>query len=148
MKKILVLLLVTIFTSTAFAQVVAPPTQEDYEKVFTRVEKEATFPGGLEGWKRYLEKNLRAELAAKYIKLKKRELSAKQTVYVQFKVDKEGKISEVRAINNTNQTPVHPALIEEAVRVIKEGPNWIPAEQNNKKVTYQAIQNITFMVAR
>ena len=36
----------------------APKVEEDYDKVFTKVEKEAKFPGGPDGWKRYLERNL------------------------------------------------------------------------------------------
>jgi protein TonB len=35
-------------------------------------------------------------------------------------------------------------LAEEAVRIIKNGPKWIPAEQNNKKVFYRHIQSLTF----
>jgi len=112
--------------------------------VFTVVEKEARFPGGAEGWRRYLESNLNANLAAKCIKLKRGEKFAQQTVVVQFIVDKTGNVSNV-SVRNPGE--VHRKLGEEAVRVIKEGPRWVPAEQNNKKVIYQALQYVTFQVA-
>jgi len=37
---------------------------------------------------------------------------------------------------------------EEAVRVIKNSPSWIPAVQNNKNVNYRQKQNITFQVSK
>lgn len=121
------------------------PKEEDYPKIFTKVEKEAMFPGGSEGWKRYLEANLNAGLGNKYIRLKKNEIMAQQTIKLQFIVNKDGKVSNVMALHNPDN---HPKLAAEAVRVIKEGPNWLPAEQNNRKVTYQAIQYITFQVEK
>ena len=36
---------------------------------------------------------------------------------------------------------------EEAIRVIKKGPNWKPAVQNGRNVNYRHIQNIIFVVA-
>jgi len=36
---------------------------------------------------------------------------------------------------------------EEAIRVIKKGPNWKPAIQNGREVIYRHKQNITFRVS-
>ena len=119
--------------------------EEDYPKVFTKVEKEATFPGGSEGWSKYLRENLNANLGNKYIRIKQNERVAQQMIKLQFIVNKDGKVSDVVALPNKDN---HPKLAAEAVRVIKEGPDWIPAEQNNRKVTYLATQYITFQVMR
>ena len=105
-----------------------------------QVEKTATFPGGIEGWRRYIERNLNANLANK-IKFKENENSSEQTVKVFFIVGKEGNVYNVKAANYTD---VHPRLAKEAVRVIKEGPNWTPAVLNGKQVNYQALQYITW----
>ena len=113
--------------------------EEDYEKRFTKVEKEARFPGGMEAWKRYLERNLNAGVAAEDGASK-----GNYTVTVQFTVDKEGNISDVRAIEIPSACPDCGA---EAVKVIKKGPKWEPAVQNDRKVIYQAVQFITFEVA-
>lgn len=113
--------------------------EEDYDKVFTKVEKEAKFPGGLEGWRRYLERNLNANVAAD-----DGAPMGNYTVKVQFIVDKEGNISNVQPIEVPKACP---SCGPEAVKVIKRGPKWEPAIQNGRNVIYQAIQNVTFQVA-
>ncbi|MCY7420317.1 MAG: energy transducer TonB [Chitinophagaceae bacterium] len=113
--------------------------EEDYDKVFTKVEKEAKFPGGLDGWKRYLERNLNANVAAD-----DGAPIGNYSVKVQFIVDKTGNISNVQAIDKPKACP---SCGPEAEKVIKRGPKWEPAVQNGRNVIYQAIQFITFQVA-
>ncbi len=118
----------------------APKKQEeDYDKVFTKVEKEAKFPGGMDGWKKYLERNLNANVAAE-----DGAPTGNYTVKVQFIVDKTGGISNVTAIEVPKACP---SCGPEAVKVIKKGPAWEPAVQNGRNVIYQAIQYVTFQVA-
>jgi len=119
--------------SKSVAEVVAPKVvEEDYEKVFTKVENPAEFPGGQSEWTRYLNKNLRYPDDAI-------DNGTQGVVRVQFIVDKEGNISEVQALNDPGD-----GLADEAVRIIKKGPKWRPAEQNGRKVIYRHIQSITF----
>lgn len=59
---------------------------------------EAKFPGGAPAWAEYLQNNLRSELGAKYLKVK-RQQTVRQTVTISFLVNKEGKISEVTVVN-------------------------------------------------
>lgn len=114
-------------------EVVAPKVDtEDYDKVFTKVENPAEFPGGADAWRRYLERNLQYPDAAQ-------ENGTQGVVRVQFVVDREGNISEVQSLNDPGD-----GLAEEAVRIIKKGPKWKPAEQNGRKVIYRHIQAITF----
>lgn len=113
--------------------------EQDIDKVFTKVEKEAQFPGGLEGWKRYLERALNANVAAD-----DGAATGNYTVKVQFIVDKEGNVSNVQAIEVPGTCP---ACGLEAVKVIRKGPRWEPAIQNGNKVIYQAVQYVTFQVA-
>lgn len=113
--------------------------EEDYDKVFTKVEKEAKFPGGMEGWKRYLERNLDANVAAN-----DGAPTGNYQVKVQFIVDKTGAISNVQAIDVPSACP---SCGPEAVKVIRKGPKWEPAVQNGRNVIYQAIQFVTFQVA-
>ncbi len=119
--------------SKGTADVVAPKVvEEDYDKVFTKVENPAEFPGGQGEWTRYLQKNLRYPDNAI-------DNGTQGVVRVQFIVDREGNISEVQALNDPGD-----GLAEEAVRIIKKGPKWKPAEQNGRKVIYRHIQAITF----
>jgi protein TonB len=62
-------------------------------------------------------------------------------VTVSFVVARDGSISDVKAENDPGY-----GTAAEAVRVIQKGPNWIPAEQNGKKVIYRHRQTISFMV--
>jgi protein TonB len=121
-------------------EVVAPKVvEEDYDKVFTKVEKEAKFPGGLGAWKNFLERNLNAQVAAD-----DGAPAGNYTVKVQFIVDKNGAVSDVKAIEVPKACP---SCGPEAVKVIKRGPKWDPAVQNGRNVIYQAIQNVTFQVS-
>lgn len=101
---------------------------------FVPVEIVAKFPGGTDGWKRYLERNLQYPEAAQ-------QNGNQAIVRVQLVVDKDGNVSEVKALNNPGD-----GLAEEAERVIKKGPKWIPAEQNGQHVTYRFVQTITFQL--
>jgi protein TonB len=125
--------------STGIVQGLKKDDDEDFEKTFTKVEKEAKFPGGMEGWKKYLERNLNAGVATD-----DGAAMGYYTVKVRFIVDKEGGISNVEAIEVPTACP---SCGPEAVKVIKKGPRWEPAIQNDRKVNYQAIQLVTFQVA-
>lgn len=115
--------------------VVAPVVQaEDYDKTFTKVENPATFPGGMDGWRRYLERNLSFPESAQ-------EAGTQGVVRVQLVVDKEGNVSEVKALNDPGD-----GLAAEAERVIRKGPKWNPAEQNGRKVTFRFVQQVTFQL--
>ncbi len=118
--------------------VVEAPKQaeEDYDKEFKVVQIQAQFPGGGSAWNRFLEKNLRAE-----VPVDNGAPAGLYTVTVSFLVDKDGNISEVKAENSPGY-----GTSEEAVRVIKKGPKWIPAVQNGRNVIYRQKQNITFQV--
>ena len=96
---------------------------EDYDKTFTKVEIESDFPGGSAAWLRYLNKNLRYPDDAVNNEIQ-------GTVVVQFIVDKEGNVSDVKAISG----PENGGLREEAVRVIKKSGKWTPAIQNGRQV--------------
>jgi periplasmic protein TonB len=126
--------------------VVAPPTahgegvteapkkvEDDMDKTFTKVEIESTYPGGMEAWKRYLNKNFRYPDEAQSNEIQ-------GVVVVQFIVDKEGNVSDVQAVSGPEQG----GLREEAMRVIKKSGKWTPAIQNGNKVKSYKNQPITF----
>ena len=117
---------------------------DDSTKEFKTVQIEAKFPGGIKAWTNYLQTNLKSELGAKYLKPKRGE-TLRQTAIVSFLVDKEGNISEVQILNPDE---VHSKLAAETIRVIKEGPKWVPAVQNGKKVIYRQKQSVTWEVVR
>jgi len=106
------------------------------DSLFTKVDEEAKFPGGLNGWKNFMERNLKAE-APRLDNLS----SGLYPVTVQFIVDKKGMVSNVKVIDGPKDCP---SCMYEAVRVIQKGPKWIPAKINSQPVRYLATQRITF----
>lgn len=100
---------------------------------------EARFPGGAEAWKRYLEKNLDANVPV----VKDRAPAGIYTVKLQFIVLDNGDITDVSVI----QSPAGcPSCAIEAVDLIKKGPKWEPMTIDGKKVTSQPVQFISFKV--
>lgn len=103
---------------------------------FFTVQVEARFPGGPEAWKKFLEKNLSSDLP-----VENAAPIGRYTVIVSFVVDKDGTLSDVKAENDPGY-----GTANEAIRVIKRGPKWLPAIQNGRNVTYRQRQSITFEV--
>jgi protein TonB len=143
MKMLIALITLICFGIQVNAQTSKKDT--DFVKEFITVQVEAKFPGGPSAWAKYLEQNLNTSIATKVIKLKRGQQSAQQTAVVSFLVDKKGNISQVAVLNPGE---IHRKLAAEAIRVIENGPKWIPAIQNGRNVIYRQKQNITFEVTR
>jgi protein TonB len=105
--------------------------EEDWDKTFTKVEIESSYPGGAAAWQRYLIKTLRYPQEAQ-------DNEIQGTVVVQFIVDKAGMVSSVEAISGPKE------LQDEAVRVIKKSGQWTPAVQNGRQVKSYKKQPIQF----
>jgi protein TonB len=110
------------------------PTEEPM--TFTPVQIAAEFPGGVEGWTKYLRKTLNSDLPSQ-----NGAPVGKYTVIVSFIVAVDGAISDVQAENDPGF-----GTKAEALRVIVKGPHWRPAVQNGRNVVYRHKQSITFQV--
>ncbi|MFW2476272.1 MAG: energy transducer TonB, partial [Sediminibacterium sp.] len=110
---------------------------DELDNKFISVQIPARFPGDIQAWTRYLERNLNSD-----IPIENGAPASVYTVIVTFTVDKDGKVSDVKAENDPGY-----GTKEEAIRVIKKGPNWIPANQNGNPVVYRHKQMITFKVS-
>ena len=97
-------------------QVIEEKKEDDENKIFEKVEVDASFIGGEGAWRKYLERNLRGDVASE-----NGAPAGTYTVCVQFVVDKEGNISDVKALTNHGF-----GMEDEAMRVIKKGPNGNP----------------------
>lgn len=93
-------------------------------EIFEIVEEPASFPGGLEGLKKYLTAQVVYPARAK-------EDSISGKVYLKFIVSNKGNISNVKVMKGILNYPEFEA---EAIRVIRLMPNWIPAKNNGKMV--------------
>jgi TonB family protein len=105
------------------------------EAIFSKVETEAEYPGGQDGWRNYLFKTLRYPQVAQ-------DKEIMGTVIVQFIVDENGKVSDVKTVSGPK------VLLAESIRVIKESGTWTSALQNGRKVKAYKKQPITYKLER
>jgi periplasmic protein TonB len=143
-----IFLLITLFIATnSFAQEVKnippPPPEktetiddEDEDSVFQEVEIESTFPGGIDAWRKFLQKNLKANTPAK-----NGAKVGRYNVIVRFVVGKDGKLSDFVIEENAGY-----GTGEEVVRMLKKSPKWIPGVQNGRTVSSLKRQPVTFLV--
>ena len=108
-----------------------------YQKNVTRI-KSPQFPGGEEALAKYLEQNLNQKLPSD-----RGAPEGKYTVILSFLIEEDGTVSNIEGRTNPGY-----GTVEEAIRVIKNGPNWIPAERDGKKGRYLKRMSIEFLVSK
>lgn len=136
MRVILIFLFVQISISLVSQTLDFPDSTTSENRIFEKVDFEATFPGGLPAWKKHLEKNLKPT-----VPIDNGAPVGNYTVVVQFIVDKEGVVSDIKALTNFGY-----GMEQEVIRVIQKGPRWLAANQNGRKVKAYRKQPITFVV--
>ena len=116
----------------------ASPTYKDAsgKTVYYRVEVDPRYEGGEEAMMKYLQENLKYPESA-------RSEGVEGTVYVDFVVDKKGKVRDVTA-TETTLAEVDSTLIAEAVRVVSTMPAWGAGTQGGKPVDVAYSIPITF----
>lgn len=122
------------------AQVPPPPPPADSmvigDRVFYKVETEASFPGGISAWRTFLQKNLNGTVPI--------DNGAPPGIYpviVKFIVSRDGIISDVEA-----ETDMGYGTEKEVIRLIKSSGLWNPARQNGRTVNAYRRQPVTFLV--
>lgn len=100
--------------------------------VFTVVERQPESEGGIKGFRSYIANEIRYPLTA-------RQAGVEGRVDVQFVVEKDGSISEVKAIKG-----IGAGCDEEAVRVLQNVPRFKPGSQNGKPVRVRMVVPIVF----
>jgi hypothetical protein len=126
----------TIDTFNQVAEQSEMPLEIETDKIYTVVQIPAEFPGGQQGWVRYLERNLNIDLP-----VQNGAPAGKYSVVISFIVARDGSISDVKSENDPGY-----GTKDEAVRVITRGPKWKPAVQNGRNVIYRHRQAIVFAV--
>lgn len=117
-----------------------PPVEDEPEQTiveetpFVSVEKMPEFPGGEEALYKYLSKNLKYPDIAK-------EQNLQGKVFVQFIVEKDGSISNPKAVRD-----IGGGCGEEAVRVVRGMPKWTPGKQRTQTVRVQYTLPVVFQL--
>ena len=149
MKKILLIFLFLIPILVTYAQQPAPKTPKDpdadmvappiadttpHGNVYSAVEHEPTFPGGIEKLYAYLTKNLVYPRVAK-------ENNIQGRVFVTFVVEKDGSLTGIQI-----KKGLSPECDAEAIRLVQNLPKWIPGIQNSRAVRVQYTLPVLFVI--
>ncbi|WP_269226184.1 energy transducer TonB [Flavobacterium eburneipallidum] len=87
---------------------------------YTEIETKPEYKSGIMGFYKYVSKNYRLPNMPK---------GTKGKVYVTFVVDKDGKIAEPKVLKDIGY-----GTGEEAIRILNNCDDWIPAQQRGQKV--------------
>lgn len=99
--------------------------EEEEQQIFSVVENDPEFPGGMEALYKYLAQNI------KYPQLA-RDNNITGRVYVTFVVERDGSITGCKVLRD-----IGGGCGAEAVRVVKSMPKWTPGKQRGKAVRVQ-----------
>jgi len=105
-------------------ETVAGPTEPAQPEIFTIVEEQAEFPGGMAELVKFIQKNLQYPPMA-------REAGITGKCVLRFVVNETGEISNVEVLKGV---PGCPDCDKEAVRVVKAMPKWKPGKMTGKAV--------------
>jgi TonB family protein len=134
MKKLSIIFLLLLAVNFSFAQSKAPATSQPAKAttVLTKAEQMPSFPGGEEKLYQFLSENIKYPTEALDKKIE-------GTVLVTFVVNENGKISDVRMAKRMAN-----GMDQEAIRVVKMMPNWVPGMDNGKAVAVQYTLPVKF----
>lgn len=139
-RVLLFLLLAVAGPAVLYAQQTRPAAKESpaaaEDSIYESVDIEASFPGGDDGWRKFLEKNINANIAAD-----NGAPDGTYTVLVQFVVNIEGRVSDIRSLTRHGY-----GMEAEVIRILQKSPRWNPASQNGRMVKAFRKQPVTFIV--
>lgn len=98
-------------------------TAENHVEIFTVVEQMPEFPGGVEEMFNFIKKNINYPTQG-----------SGGTSYTTFVVSETGEIRDVYLVRGATNCP---ACDDEALRLVKSMPKWIPGKQNGKDISVQ-----------
>lgn len=133
---------IEISTDTKLEEIVltAPSVVEDdlekADQIFIVVEESAVPKGGMAAFYKMASENLHYPAQA-------RRMNVEGKVFIEFVVDKEGKIGNIVIVKG-----IGAGCDEEAIRILKLSPDWQPAKQRGKPVKQRIVLPIFFKLAK
>ncbi len=94
----------------------------DDDEIFLKVDRIAQFPGGVHNLMLYIRENMEYPEEAK-------EDGVQGRVFIKFIVRKDGSIDNINVTRSLD-----PLLDKEAIRLVENMPNWIPAQNQGRIV--------------
>jgi len=113
--------------------IVAPVEEkEDVDQIFSVVEETAEPKGGMPAFYKYVGEKIKYPAQA-------RRMGVEGRVFVEFVVNRDGTIVDVRSIKG-----IGAGCDEEAVRIVQSAPAWKPGKQRGKPVRQKMVIPIIF----
>ncbi|MCB0496742.1 MAG: energy transducer TonB [Cyclobacteriaceae bacterium] len=112
-----------------------PEEEENAETVFTIVEHQPAFPGGIGAFYKFVQKKMKYPSQA-------RRMGIEGKVFVQFVVDTDGSLTDIKVIRG-----IGVGCDEEAIRVLKMAPKWNAGRQRGVPVKVRMTLPITFKLS-
>jgi TonB family protein len=111
---------------TAVAGLPTPAAGNDGDKVYNMVDKQPSFPGGLEAFGKYLGSSI-------IYPKEDREAGRSGRVICSFIVEADGTLTDIKSVRSPSET-----MAKEAIRVLMKSPKWKPGIKDGKavRVTY------------
>jgi len=120
---VFVMLLFVFSTETIAQSSINSKNQKVHKVIYdTTSVKEPQFPGGIEKFYKFIGQNFK--IPAEFDKLK---IDGK--IFMEFMIEKDGSLSEFKVVKDLGY-----GLGDEAIRVLKLSPKWIPASENGEAV--------------
>jgi protein TonB len=129
MKKVILVLGLIFVSQFGYTQegkplIVVPmettnPSDENAIYNTAGIDVKPDFPGGIQEFYKFIGKNYKTPNVK----------NLKGKVFVMFVIEKDGSLTDIKVLRDIGH-----GTGEEAVRVLKECPKWLPGEQNGKKV--------------
>lgn len=110
----------------------AEQPKEETDEIFTVVEESATPKGGMQAFYKFVGEKIKYPAQA-------RRMGIEGRVFVEFVINKDGSLSDVKAIKG-----IGAGCDEEAERIIRSAPPWNPGKQRGKAVKQRYTLPIIF----
>ena len=114
--------------------VVTADADSTADRIFTAVEQNPEFPGGIQAMYKFLGENIKYPLPASRAKVSGR-------VFLQFVIKTDGSISDVTVLKGIGF-----GCDAEAIRVVKTMPKWTPGRQSGRPVNMKYTLPINFQL--
>jgi len=101
------------------------PMELSKAEIFTVVEEQPQYPGGDQAKLKFLNENIKYPQAA-------RDIGIQGKVFVTFVVETDGTITDIRVLRG-----IGGGCDEEAIRLVKAMPKWVPGKQRGTPVKVQ-----------
>jgi protein TonB len=112
------------------------PIADDKGEIFTIVQEMPQFPDGTKNMYQFIAQNITYPQ-------KEKEARIQGKVYLKFIIEPDGSIGTIAVMKGI---PDGKALEEEAIRVVKIMPKWVPGKQNGKPVRVYYNLPISFIL--